>query len=135
MPHNLLTDTARRRHIKAVDEATGDIVGYIRFILPEIKIEGSEETGEDISEEAERRERNLGELWPEARVEDPGEKERKEAEEEFNAADWHPDHSTDELDKPITEMKKKLFERKEYIREPSAFLCLSKNSRYRARQK
>jgi len=35
LPHILVTDREKKRHIKAVDDATGVIIGYARWILPE----------------------------------------------------------------------------------------------------
>lgn len=32
--HNLLLDPDRRRNLKAVDEETGEVVGYVRYIMP-----------------------------------------------------------------------------------------------------
>ncbi|MCJ1391101.1 hypothetical protein MMC18_003963 [Xylographa bjoerkii] len=102
MSHNLLTDTAHRRHQKAIDVSSGAVVGYARWILPDTG------TGAAVV-------RNSENLWPEARVAAVSKELEQEAELNFAEADWSYDHSLDDLDAPIMEMKNRLMARKEYL--------------------
>lgn len=116
-PHTLLMDPAHRRHQMAVDEGTGAVVGYCRWILPC----SAERAPEAASAEA--LDHSIPcqcmELWPEARapkVED--EEVRLEFERQFKAADWEYDHSLDVLDESMMEMKARLMAKKNYICAP-----------------
>ncbi len=80
----LLLSRETRRHEKAVDNDTGDVIGYARWILPE---------------------RFKGE-WLDAIVEDVGEEKRKELDMQADEAWWKPgEHegavNTDVLDEEI----------------------------------
>ena len=97
MPQNLLTDTSQRRHQKAVDVNSGDVVGYVRWILPDT----STETPDD--------------MWPAAKVPSVDLDRAREAKHEFDAADWSWDHALDKLDEPLTKMKAQLMNQKKYL--------------------
>jgi hypothetical protein len=96
-PHMLLVDTAHRRHQKAIDVETGAVVGYVRWCLP--KLDDVDTSG----------------LWPEALVPHVSDKREREAEREYDAADYSFDRSLDELDKPADEMMDKILDQKKYI--------------------
>lgn len=92
--HNLLGDPTHRRHLKAVDAKTGEIVGYVRYVLPE----GSS-----------------ADLWAEAKAPAVSKELAAEAKKNFDAADWNHDDSMDPLDEPMTAIKKSLMEGKGYL--------------------
>lgn len=94
-PHQLLQETARRRHQKAVDESTGEIVGYCRWILPD-----------GVDENA----------WAEAKVnDDVGVERREELKKQFDEADFSPDESLDHIEKVLDEPKKRTRMAKNYM--------------------
>ncbi|MCJ1379693.1 hypothetical protein MMC17_002795 [Xylographa soralifera] len=99
---NLLTDTAHRRHQKAVDLSSGAVVGFARWILPDIGTEAAAATNPET-------------LWPGARVPAVSKERQDEAEREFAEADWSFDDELAELDEPVTEMKNRLMEGKGYL--------------------
>lgn len=96
-PKNLLLDRTNRRHQKAVDSESGAIVGYARWVLP-TDTAGAEQ------------------CWSEARVPAVSAELQDEAERQYEAADWSFDHSLDELDDPITEMKERHLKGRNYFR-------------------
>lgn len=98
MPQNLLTDPSRRRHQKAVDSVTGELVGYARWVLPEAGVNGE-----------------MDNLWPEARVPRISEHEARIAKKEYENADWEYDHGLDHLDAPITATKNGLMSEQNYL--------------------
>ena len=114
MPQNLLTDTSQRRHQKAVDVNSGDVVGYMRWILPDT----STETPDD--------------MWPAAKVPSVNVNRAREAKREFDAADWSWDHALDKLDEPLTKMKTQLMKQKKYLCESflSEYLVLETRSKF-----
>jgi hypothetical protein len=57
LPHVLVTGREKRRHVKAVDDSTGAVIGYARWILPD---------GDDRI------------TWPEAQVPEPTPQEVKD---------------------------------------------------------
>jgi GNAT superfamily N-acetyltransferase len=100
---NLLLDRAHRRHLKAVDSSTGDVVGYARWVLPHDDSPG----GDDDPCNA---------LWTGAQLPDVSREVREEADREGAAAVWEFTNSTmDDLDAPITAMKEYLVKKKRYI--------------------
>ena len=101
MPHNLLTDTAHRRHQKAIDIDSGAVVGYARWILPS--------TGRETVAD------RLDNMWSAAQVPAVSEERKRKAEQNFVAAAWSWDHTIDELDVPVTKMKKQLTGNKNYL--------------------
>lgn len=104
MPRNLLTDRPHRRHQKAVDAISGAVVGYTRWILPEVGTETAAVGDLDI-------------LWPEAQVPAISGEQEHVVKRNHAAADWSWDHTVDELDVPVTEMKNRLMKRKNYLGE------------------
>jgi hypothetical protein len=93
---NLLRDPARRRHVKAVDE-NGQLVGYIRWILPE---------------------RVAPDLWPEARfdVESLSEEELARIKADADSSNFEYNHDIDHLDEEQHELKISLMKDKVYLR-------------------
>ncbi|CAM1508899.1 Fc.00g026380.m01.CDS01 [Cosmosporella sp. VM-42] len=85
MPKVLLTDRIVRRHQKIVHSATGDIVGYARWILPD----------------------SHASSWLEAQVPDVSEMEKTQFEEAYAGAVWNLRPELDVLDEPILEMQRK----------------------------
>ncbi len=65
LPRNLTTGRETKRHQKAVDVSTGQIVGYARWLLPE----------------SEKREKGFE--WPEAQVAEPSVEEKEEFEKKY----------------------------------------------------
>ncbi|KAJ3345045.1 hypothetical protein HDU83_004465 [Entophlyctis luteolus] len=87
-PRNLaLVDRATRRHLKAVHDASGILVGYARFILPPA----------------------LAGSWLDAQVPAPTADEAAEFERRFAAADWALSTLTDHMDVPVIAMKERHF--------------------------
>ncbi|KAI5210059.1 acyl-CoA N-acyltransferase [Aureobasidium subglaciale] len=68
LPWNLINGRATKRHQIAVDEATGDVVGYVRWILPSHLA-----TPKDT-------------VWPEAQVAEPTPDDRVKHERDFKNA-------------------------------------------------
>lgn len=101
LPHLLLTDTAHRRHQKAIDVVSGAVVGYARWILPDVDPQATKDS--DV-------------LWPEARAPAASEEREREAERAHAAADWNRDHTVDALDVPVLAIKNRLMKRKPYLR-------------------
>jgi hypothetical protein len=64
LPQNLVKDHANKRHQKVVDEASGEIVGYARWILPK----GFEHS------------------WPEAQISEPSAEEYEKYEAQWGGA-------------------------------------------------
>ncbi|KAJ3079682.1 hypothetical protein HK100_010354 [Physocladia obscura] len=91
-PRNLTIDS-RKRHLKAVNSQTGQIVGYVRFILPE----------------------TLSDEWLEAKVPQPTEQEAADYLALYISADYAYSNITDHMDEPVTEMKNIWFSKKNYI--------------------
>lgn len=92
--HNLFSNREKWRHLKAVDTATGNLVGYVRWVLPE-------DDGE-------------GKVWPSALGPAWSAEEMEKARRESQSADWEFDHGLDGLDDGI---KERLMEGKRYLRE------------------
>ena len=104
MPHNLLTDRAHRRHQKAVDVNSGAVVGYARWILPDTCAENTPIGLLDI-------------LWSTAQIPTVSQERVLEAKREFDAADWSFDHTMEELDPLVIEMRERLMKQKMYLGE------------------
>lgn len=64
LPWNLVKVRSNKRHQKVVDEATGEIVGYARWILP----------------------KGFEHIWPEAQIEEPSDEEHKKFEAQWESA-------------------------------------------------
>ena len=65
-PHNITQNRATKRHQKAIDSSTGELVGYARWVLPE----GYEN------------------LWPEAQLDELSEEEREKCRKLYEEAWW-----------------------------------------------
>jgi hypothetical protein len=96
-PKFLLADREHRHHEVAVDEETGEVVGYTRWLLPDIA--------------------NINEVWPSARVADVSKEVEEEADANAKKADWEFDHSFDGPVQKVAALRKSLFEGKGYLRE------------------
>ncbi|KAB5513126.1 hypothetical protein GE09DRAFT_981423 [Coniochaeta sp. 2T2.1] len=89
---NLLLDRAHRRHLKAVDAATGEVVGYARWVLPQ------QGDGCCVGQDDDP----CHGLWREAQIPDVDEGVREEAERESAGADWEVEGGVmDGIDEPI----------------------------------
>lgn len=70
LPRNLITGGDKKRHQKAVDPITREVVGYARWIVPKDGVTGP----------------NSSIFWPEAQVSEPNCEDRKRFEDSYNAA-------------------------------------------------
>ncbi|RDW66458.1 hypothetical protein BP6252_10093 [Coleophoma cylindrospora] len=95
--HNLLSNREKWRHLKAVDTATGELVGYVRWVLPEDDPEGK--------------------TWSAALGPVGSAEEREKARRESESADWEFDHSLDKQDEVMVGLKEDLMGGKRYLRE------------------
>jgi len=95
LPRNLLTDRAKLRHQKAVDPATGEVVGYARWILPPSR------AGD--------------EWWPEAQVPDVGDDEKAAFGELAGSAWWHFRGDDTPLDIAMGKIKDRMLAEREYM--------------------
>ncbi|RFU24285.1 hypothetical protein B7463_g12053, partial [Scytalidium lignicola] len=91
----------------AIDESTGKIVGYIRWILP---------SGMGVG----MNEQEMFNIWSEAIVPDVSNDEKRETEKASRSADWMRgpppgELNVDELDVPVTAMKDYLLEKRNYL--------------------
>lgn len=89
MPRILLQDRVTRRHQKAVDAATGELVGYARWVLPPGK------TTTPMS----------GPEWADMQIADVTGPERKEIERAADGAQWDRRTDMDVLDVPVRKKK------------------------------
>jgi len=103
-PRTLLRNRATARHQKAVDAATGDILGYARWSLPEshaIMIVESEGNGTPA--------------WPEAVIPVVSEEEEEEINRVAATAAWDPDLTSDSLLDRMREIQEEIVARKVYM--------------------
>jgi len=100
-PAVLLRDRDHLRQEKAVDEDTGDIIGYARWNLSEALVKSHE--GEV--------------LWADRQVPGVDDDLRKELEEEMDASWWEPRSDTGELDVKIEEARERLHAQEKHIGE------------------
>ncbi|KAK4450599.1 acyl-CoA N-acyltransferase [Podospora aff. communis PSN243] len=98
----ILNDRDAMRHEKAVDDETGEIIGYCRWMLPESLVKRGKETGEVV--------------WRERQVEEVSEEVRKKAEEEMESAWFEPREDMGELDGRIDEALARVSGDREYIK-------------------
>ncbi|KAE8372210.1 acyl-CoA N-acyltransferase [Aspergillus bertholletiae] len=99
-PRNLLRDREKVRHQKAVDPATGAVVGYARWILP-----SGHFTAGDGSP-----------AWVEAQVPDVSEDEKKRYQELAESAWWSPRQDMDSLDDKNHVVMDRILAEKPYIK-------------------
>ena len=108
----LLVARDERRHEKAVDEHTGNLLGYARWLLPPaLRSDGPESE------------------WAEGLVPDVDVETRKALEELADSAWWEPgEHknsiNTDELDAKISATKERILTKHEYMSESLSWVCL-----------
>jgi hypothetical protein len=94
-PRNLLRDRESIRHQKAVDPATGKLVGYARWILPDGK--GGEK------------------VWEEALVPDVSPVEKEKFEQEAKSAWWGAGEAAPDMDDLNQVVIKRILSEKPYI--------------------
>lgn len=118
-PRNLLRNRATARHQKAVDTATGKILGYARWSIPAshatitvTAITSPENTSEDTSLE---KEGNGTPAWPEALVPAVSAEEEAEISRVADTAVWDPDFTSDPLLDGVREIEKEILGRKTYM--------------------
>jgi hypothetical protein len=118
-PRNLLRNRATARHQKAVDTATGKILGYARWSIPAshatITVTATtspETTSEDTSPE---KEGNGTPAWPEALVPAVSAEEEAEISRVADTAVWDPDFTSDPLLDGVREIEKEILGRKAYM--------------------
>ncbi|OTB16137.1 hypothetical protein K445DRAFT_317129 [Daldinia sp. EC12] len=99
-PRNLVTGRDEKRHEKAVDPVTGELVGYARWILPP-----SHFAKEDGSPE-----------WPEAQVSDVSDEEKQRFEEEAKSAWWNARKEISGIDDKNDEVMDRLLAQGTYIK-------------------
>ncbi|EFQ36031.1 acetyltransferase [Colletotrichum graminicola] len=99
-PRNLLSNPETKRQQKAVDPATGRIVGFARWYLP-----GSHSTTADGTP-----------TWPDAVVPAVTSEEEAEIQRVAKTAHWDPNEESDELIIPIREAKDEILAKKPYMR-------------------
>ncbi|KPM34331.1 hypothetical protein AK830_g12240 [Neonectria ditissima] len=85
LPKLMLTERDIRRHQKVVDTASGEIVGYARWILPESRKSD----------------------WLEAQTPDVGDEDKKRFEKDFDAADFNYRKDMEVLDDHVHEWRTK----------------------------
>ena len=100
IPRNLINDRTVNRHQKALDPATGRIVGYIRWILPESSATLADGTP----------------AWPEAVVPAVSAEEEAEIRRVAAGVNFNPSHESDALDVEVGRVKEELLAKKEYMR-------------------
>lgn len=98
-PRNLLRNREQTRHLKAVDPATGAIVGYARWILPP-----SYCTTEDGTAE-----------WPNAQVPNVSDEEKKRFDELAESAWWEGRSDMSGIDDKNNAVMKPILAEKPYI--------------------
>ena len=87
-PKQLITERHRRRHLKVVDEQSQALVGYARWILPEIE--------------------GVADLWGEAKLPAATEEEERRAEEQFGFSKWTVVGQASDTEDPITDARDRL---------------------------
>ncbi|GJC89475.1 hypothetical protein ColLi_12313 [Colletotrichum liriopes] len=97
---NLLSDPETKRQQKAVDPATGRIVGFARWYLPPSHTKKS----------------NGAPAWPNAIVPAVSLEEQAEIRRRAETTHWDPNEESDELLIPIREAKNEILGRQSYIR-------------------
>lgn len=98
-PRRLISDPKTSRHQKAVDPATGRLLGYARWALPESYTVLA--NGEPA--------------WPEAMAPVVSPEEEAEIKRVAEATKWDPNNDTDPLDAKVQDIKVKIMARKPYI--------------------
>lgn len=95
MPHNLLTGRLVRRHQKVIDHGTGQIIGYARWILPEV----------------------CAPCWLEAQTPDVSEDNKRVFENQFAEASWAIRDDMPGFDDHLEQMMKRNSPTEPYISE------------------
>ncbi len=98
-PHNLLCDRATLRHQKVVDTATGRVVGYARWELPQDRVAT---TGGEVE-------------WAEAQVPEVSAEKRSMFERLAKTADWSPTGAASALDIPVIAKQHEIMAKKSYM--------------------
>ncbi|SPQ25301.1 be2271e8-e575-4727-9cea-0151190e28ca [Thermothielavioides terrestris] len=105
-PRTLLRNRTTARHQKAVDTATGEILGYARWTIPEPY--ATVNTAGDHQGDG-------SPAWPEAQVPAVSAEEEAEISRVADTAVWDPDSTSDPLQDAIREIKDELLARKPYM--------------------
>ncbi len=100
MPRNLLNDRNIKQYQKAIDPATGRLVGYARWYLPLSHATTADGTP----------------TWPEAIVSAVEPEEEAEIRRIATTAIFNPNEDSDVLLVPIREVKNEILPRKPYVR-------------------
>ncbi|KAK0647988.1 hypothetical protein B0T16DRAFT_490891 [Cercophora newfieldiana] len=98
----LLADRRARRHEKVVDNETGEVIGYARWVLPDSVVSKGGESGEVV--------------WGDRQVPDVDEGTKKRAEEEMEGAWFEPRGDMGELDSKIDEALERILGEREYLK-------------------
>ncbi len=104
-PRTLLRNRATARHQKAVDPASGEILGYVRWSLPESH---STITTEDGNEEGTP-------AWPEAVIPPVSKQQEDEISRVAATAVWDPDLTSDPLLDGMRKIQEEILARKTYM--------------------
>jgi len=91
--HRLLQDRDRTRHMKAVDPATGRVVGYVRWEVP-VGCEGD---------------------WLEMQTPDVTEAEREVYRRRYEAADWSTHEGMGEMDDPVHQIQPRIMKGRTFL--------------------
>lgn len=94
-PHNLLRDRHVRRHQKVIDTATGEIVGYARWILPE----------------------SFASSWLDAQPPDASDEDKIRFKKDFDEQPWRTRPEVDDSDELVEEQIRKHTPKVPYISE------------------
>jgi hypothetical protein len=112
IPRNLLSDRVMLRHEKVVDEETGKLVGYARWVLPVSQVVGPD---------------GGARVWPEARVSQVSTEEEKRINKAAESAWWNPSGHMGGLDDPLVAAKMDILAQKDYI---SKFHAISQQRKH-----
>ncbi|KAL0932504.1 acetyltransferase [Colletotrichum truncatum] len=99
-PRNLISDSETKRQQKAVDAATGRIVGFARWYLPSSHSKNTDGTP----------------VWSEAMVPAVSAEEEAEIQRVAQTTHWDPNEESDELLIPICKAKNEILGKQSYLR-------------------
>ncbi|KAK4140959.1 uncharacterized protein C8A04DRAFT_14466 [Dichotomopilus funicola] len=106
-PRTLIRNPDTSRHQKAVDDGTGEVLGYARWTIP---IDAVREVG--VGEEGGQ----TVVVWPEAVGPRVTPEEEEEIQRVAGTAVWDPDGATDPLLEPARKIEEEILARKTYMR-------------------
>lgn len=118
-PRTLLRNRETARHQKAVDTATGEILGYARWSIPTsyATIATTAATATENPDECTttEKEHKVTPAWPEALVPAVSAEEEAEILRVAETAVWDPDFTSDPLLDGVREIREEIASRKPYI--------------------